>query len=438
MAYYERLVMKRISVAKFGGSSMGSATAMNRAAQIVAGTKPSLVVVSAVSGITNLLENIMKGKDPSEIISTIKTKHLDLCAALKINPPELTLGLLKQLDNFDFKATFTPERCDALYSFGERLSSSIFFELLGQAKLVDARKLIITDDTHTQAIVDYKATAQAANSEFGTLIGKTTVLTQGFIASNKKGKTTTLGRGGSDFSAAILAEAVKAEELTIWTDTAGIFSADPRIVENAHVIPRLTYEETTEYAYAGARIIHPSTLMPVERNRIALRIKNTFEPNSPGTIVENSNKTKLSINGVVAKKNQVLITLSTPQMSEPYGYLAKLFGLFAKHSISVDQVITSETAVSISMKSKMHGHSELLSDLQNLGDLKIDKNIAIVSVVGNNITRHSSAARRIIDAVGDISLRGLNQGASANVFCLLVEDQEADECVRRLHDRVII
>ena len=450
---------EQIIVAKFGGTSMASAAAIKHVADIIEDQNIQFSVVSAVAGSTNILEDLGNNvteqawKVSEQSIADLANIHLgiarELClekddiARLKILFDEATTlvkGMYLLKDN-------PPAARDRLMSVGERASSLLLQSYLKQSskkktELIDARTILVTSEDHGQARPKYQLIKKNTDKKILPKLKEGNhFITQGFIGRSIEGNTTTLGRGGSDFSAAIFAEAMGAKELQIWSDVSGISSCDPRIVKDAKPLSELTYGEAAELALAGAKIIYPATIIPTERANIPVVIKNTFAPTATGTIISSSDDYPPLIRAVAIKNNQHLITVATPRMTAQYGFLAELFSLFQKHKLNIDQVITSETAISMTVSDRIARHSGLMNELREFAEISIEPNIAMVSVVGNNITDTPHVGKRILDAIYDekepIVLRGVNQGANKHSFSVFVANKDADTCARRLHKGLI-
>lgn len=449
----------KIIVAKFGGSSMGSATAIKRVADIIKQYNIQFTVVSAVAGTTNLLENLgntgaeQSWADSEKVLNHISDIHYAIASKLELKETaHKKLGEIFEEAETLVRGMFllkdNPNAArDRLLSIGERASSCLLAHYLDKDNdtktvLLDAREIVVTSPDHGQASPLYDVIKKnAAKKIVPELKDGVRFVTQGFIGRSKAGNTTTLGRGGSDFSAAIFAEAIDANELQIWSDVSGITSCDPRIVDNSVPLSELTYGEAAELALAGVKMIYPATIIPAERGRIPISIKNTFEPDHAGTLITSRVDSQPLIRAVAIKTNQYLITVTTPRMTAQYGFLAELFGLFQKHRLNIDQVLTSETAISMTVSERIAKHSELMEELTAIAEISIEPNIAMVSVVGNKITETPHVGKRILDAIYDekhpIVLRGLNQGANKHSFSVFVADNDADECAIRLHKRLI-
>jgi len=443
--------MKKVIVSKFGGTSMGTRDAMLNAARIVV-SKPEtrLVVVSATSGTTNLLLNIATSKQTSEI-ETLEARHREMASALECNLDEnallnelfleLRAHVLKYEGNND-------ESLDLILSIGERLSSILFAQALKKERkksvvLVDARKYLKTDSHFGKAEPDTVLTKQECASLKNRIAeGEEIFVTQGFIGSDLKSKTTTLGRGGSDYSAALFAEALDATELEIWTDVPGILTMDPRVVPTARIIPEISFSEAAEMANFGARVLHPATLWPAVRAKVPVFVGSTFQPEKEGTriLAQNMGAPPL-IRAIAVRKQQTLITVSSLRMLNSHGFLAKMFEVLARHQLSIDLVTTSEVSVALTVDETSLGSSgkrvreqtQMLEELRTFADVKLEENLSLIAIIGNDLTHSSGVAAKVFHSIGDFNVRLVCHGASEHNVCFLVSSHEANEIAKRLH-----
>ncbi|MFM6994637.1 MAG: aspartate kinase, partial [Sediminibacterium sp.] len=360
-----------MQVLKFGGSSVGSAEAIAKVIAIVTESikkEPTIVVVSAMSGVTDqllmLAQSASQGNEAYKtIIQNIEQKHLDAVRALlPIQQQSGTLSMVKQLLNelesncegLFMLRELSMRMQDKIISYGEILSSKIIsaaFDSKGiKQQWVDSRNLIKTDSKYFNAVVNKEATDSAIQQYFAAKENKgfDVYMAPGFIASDKEANTTTLGRGGSDYTGAIYAAALKASALEIWTDVSGMMTADPRMVSNAKEIPQISYQEAMELSHFGAKIIYPPTIQPVMYQNIPVWIKNTFEPNHPGTIIENhSPKDDNFIRGISSIKDLCLLSLEGAGMVGIPGFSKRLFDALAKKLINVILITQSSSEHSI-------------------------------------------------------------------------------------------
>lgn len=452
-------------VAKFGGSSMADAIAMRRSAKVTKDHSDEsnnirIVVVSATYGTTNdLVELATKAptspwSDCKPIYQRIEERHLRICEEL--NAPEKTIRAVKKLlteakmmsKGMNYLKDCSPKAYDSLVSVGERISSTLFVlamqEVYGSEigiEWFDAREVIKTDEQYGRALPELGKIAKLAKEKLIPIVQNKIVITQGFIGSNEEGVTTTLGRGGSDYSAALLAEAVNATELQIWTDVPGIATTDPRICKNAKPINEISFTEAAELATFGAKILHPTTVWPTMRKQIPIFVGSSIDSGNAGerqgTWVREAAKETPLVRAIALREKQTIITITTPRMVSAYGYLADIFSIFKRHKTPVDLVTTSEISVSLTVHDQDLLNKELLDEVNALGQVTIENDLSLVSLIGNNINHTSGFGREILNSVGDINVRLLSSGASKHNFCFLVDRNHANLAIEKLHEQFL-
>lgn len=438
---------------------MADAKAIKQSARVALDNQASIVVVSATSGTTDELLQLSREardldiKDLLNKVEVIGQRHLQIAA--DIGGPydagtqiKIILRKLKQLAEKTHKEKHKSRKItDSFLCIGEQLSSILMLAAFSKlqpdtALIKDARDFIKTDSHFSRANPDLAMIKAAVEENLLPLIkaGKI-VVTQGYIGQDSEGTTTTLGRGGSDYTAALLAEAVNADLLQIWTDVKGIATTDPRIASAAQHIGELTFQEAAELATAGAKILYPKTIIPTRRANIPVYVGNTFNPEAQGTIIHESAAEQPLVRAIAIKKDQRLITLTTIEMAQQFGFLAKLFDIFARYKVSVDQVSTSEISVAVTMDSLTLSTDNLLLELQELGKVSIEENISAITLIGNNINKEPGLAGRIFSSLetkdSKIAIRMICQGASKHSFCFLVADKYGEQSVKKLHKQFI-
>jgi aspartate kinase len=437
-------------VAKFGGSSMADAQAMLRSAQISKEHQAAVVLVSATYGTTDklvsLCESSQKGdwKSCENSLFAIKEKHLNLASELSISDQDKNIldSLLDELETLA-KGMHLLNECslnarDKVLSLGERMSSLLFSEALRKTvtdkKVIyfDVRKVMLTDAQHGKATPLLGGIKKLCQQHM-PIIDNTIYVTQGFIGQTHDGHTTTLGRGGSDYSASLLAEAIDADLLEIWTDVAGIASTDPRICKEAKAINEISYREASEMAQYGAKVLHPTTLAPAIRGNIPVFVGSSYDKDKPGTWIRETTQNMPTIRAITKRSNQGLMIIRTPEMLNAWGFMGKIFEVFRKNRISVDCVTTSEISVAISVDHTTLENQELLADLRELGEVIMEKNYSLLSLIGNKIHQTPGIGKSIFTALGDINVRMVCLGASDHNFCFIVDDDKADLAINRLH-----
>lgn len=432
---------------------MADAEAMRRSASIVTQDPGRrLIVVSATSGTTNLLTNFCDTVDlgeKEEIFEIIREKHFDICAKLK--KPETAekqiQEVLKSLLRFTKMQVYGSREKDEILSTGERISSILFSEIVKETDpgttWLDACEIIKTNDSHGNAEPQLEEIERLASEKLGPLIRKHRVITQGFIGSTTSGVTTTLGRGGSDYSAALFAEAINADVLEIWTDVTAVYTTDPRIEKNARPITEISFDEAAELSIFGAKVLHPATLKPAIRKSIRVYVGSSFNPDQPGTWIVKEAAEKPVIRAISLRRNQTLLTVHSLDMLHRHGYLARLFEVLAKYKISVDLVTTSEVSVSITLDTDIQSAeknkltNKVLNELRTFCDVHIEENLALIALVGNNLHATAGLSGPVFSALSDVNIRLICHGASSHNLCFLVEESRAEETVRTLHEMFI-
>ncbi len=439
-------------VMKFGGTSVGSAEAIRRLTDIVRGRldRKPVIVVSAVSGVTNRLiaaaQSAQKrGTEPERAMKELARIHHAILDELRlphtlIQEPLTRLG--EVLKGIYYLRELTPRSLDYVVSFGEIMSSRIVAAYL-TAEHLTAKAFtgwdvgIVTDDRYGEAEI-LPETYPRIRKRFLPEAEKTIAVVTGFIARNKAGERTTLGRGGSDYTAAIIGRGVGAEEIQIWTDVSGILSADPRVVPEAFTLRALTFDEASELAYFGAKVLHPKTIEPAVQADIPVRILNSFKPDDPGTVVtrESDDRAERVVEGLACKRGNSLVNFTSTRMLEAGGYMAQLFDIFRRHNISIDVIATSEVSVSVTVDGSCMGRLDhAMPELRKFSRVRIDPNRAIVCVVGEGMQVVPGIAGRIFKCVGDaaVNIEMISQGSSELNVTFVVTDEDADRAIQALH-----
>jgi len=446
-------------VMKFGGTSVGSAERFLGVAEIVRNSKAKhgapLVVLSAMSGVTNQLiegATIAKERDLDgalEIISALRERHRDVICTLfqdSATVDKLTEELETYFEKLDilyrgvsYLGELTKRSMDAISGIGELCSSKIFTNLLikqkTDARWRDAREFVITDNVFGRATPLLEMTsAKAQGSIMPEIAAGKVVVTQGFIGSTSTGITTTLGRGGSDYSASILGVATDADEIQIWTDVDGMLSADPRVVPEATVIKCVSFQEASELAYFGAKVLHPLTIKPAVEKSIPVRILNSMHPEREGTVITEEGSNDAPICAIASKKNITALFISSLNMLMAHGYLARVFTIFDRFRTSIDLISTSEVSISVTIDNT-ENLDEIVEALEELSDVRVVEDAAIVSVVGKQFREKSGIAGEVFDTLKDINIFMISGGASDINISFVVSNDDADSSVRKLHKK---
>jgi len=432
-------------VMKFGGSSVESAAAIERVRGIVDAriARRPIVVVSAMGKTTNRLLEIahlaVNGKRDKAISNLLDLRDFHLReSGMERTIDEHFQELSELVKGLAILGELTPRSIDAISSFGERISSLIVanhFQHHGmRAVHVDSRKLIVTDKRHTQANPLYEETYARLARTIPPLASEHVVVMGGFIASTEEGTATTLGRGGSDFTASIVGAGIGAEEIQIWTDVDGMLTSDPTVFPGGHRVKVISFEEASELAYFGAKVLHPATVLPAVDKNIPVLILNSRNPDNEGTrIIADKVHSTNPIKSVACKKKIVVLNIRSTRMFMAHGFLRRIFEVFDRHEVPVDMISTSEVSVSLTVDSASHLPA-LLDELREFSEVRVDENQSIICIVGENIRDTPGVAARLFHALGPINVRMVSQGASALNFGIVVAFDDLPEAVRRIHE----
>ena len=444
--------MTSFVVAKFGGTSVADYDAMNRSADVVlADPDTRLVVLSASAGVTNLLVALAEGLEASERQAKLEALHkiqFDILSRLR-DPSVISEEIERLLENIITLAeaaslATSTALTDELVSHGGLMSTLLFVEVLRernvQSQWFDVRKVLRTSDRFGRAEPDVTAIAELTTQQLAPRLAEGIVITQGFIGSEAKGRTTTLGRGGSDYTAALLGEALQASRVDIWTDVPGIYTTDPRVVPAAKRIDVIAFEEAAEMATFGAKVLHPATLMPAVRSDIPVFVGSSKDPKAGGTMVCNTTENPPLFRALALRRKQTLLTLHSLSMLHSRGFLAEVFSILARHSISVDLVTTSEVNIALTLDttgSTSTGDTlltqSLLMELSELCRVEVEEDLALVAIIGNELSRASGVGKEVFGVLEPFNIRMICYGASSYNLCFLVPGAEAEQVVQKLH-----
>ncbi|MDO8576868.1 MAG: aspartate kinase [Candidatus Daviesbacteria bacterium] len=441
-------------VAKFGGTSISSRERVLTLCNIVAAEleRQPVVVVSALSGVTDLLLSlpVLSKSKLNKTIREIRNLHKNLVEQLWIDKKvqqEIIQFIdlqFKEIARLSFEENSTKEFLDKLASYGEIMSAHIITEILKSNGVntvsVLATDLIIATDNFGSAEFLLGPTQKNIKKILAPLIKKNIVpVVTGFIASTKSGQVITLGRGGSDYTAAIIGFCLKASEIQIWTDVDGMFTTDPRFFKNAKQLPVVSFKEASELATFGARVLHPRTIKPAIVANIPVKVLNTFNPENPGTLIKEEIENLPSIRAIAFKKNINLINISSTEMLLQKGFLARVFKVFAKNNISVDLVSVSEVSISVTLDAgeSLTSAAEEISKFANVSAVK---GLGMVSLVGEGITASSHTIKKIFDILDKekILIRMVSLGATDINISIVVESEKIEQAVEALHDQLLL
>ncbi|MBA3441085.1 MAG: aspartate kinase, partial [Pyrinomonadaceae bacterium] len=444
-------------VIKFGGTSVEDESAFARVAQIVGERKltaPVVVVTSAMSRMTDaLLASFRTATDgraaaafhlldehyerhSNVALSLLAADAADVfIAALEVARDEV----IELLRNAATRPVMQPLLQDVVVSHGERLAATLLTAVLNEqglpAQYTDARRFIVTDDEHAQAAPLLSATERQTRRELGSLLGagKIPVL-GGFIGASLSGATTTLGRGGSDYTATLVGAAVHAREIEIWTDVSGAMTTDPRLVPAARTIPHLSYEEAATLAYFGGKVLHPKTVQPIVAQGIPLRILNSRAPEDLGTIVNGETEQgQPSVKAITHKTNITTVQIKSAHAATSSEFLCGLFETFKRYHAVVDLAEIAEASVALAIDDTGGKLPLIVRELEPFGSVRVKEHCAIVCVIGEGVSRSPGIAARIFSALDDVQITLAAQGASGSSLAFVVDTEQAREVVVRLH-----
>lgn len=443
-------------VMKFGGTSVQDGPAVRRVVDIVERAKDRrpAVVLSAIAGATNALIDMGRkalsgdSRAAADVIAELVARHrwilfdLGLSRDTEREVGDVIAQYAEELTNYMrgvvLLRELTPRVQDAIVAYGERLSVQLLAAAARarglEAVALDSREIMRTDSRFGRARPDTTSLKTLARERvLPALDGGRIPVMEGFVGANGEGETTTLGRGGSDFTAALVGSALEAEEIQIWTDVDGMLTADSRVVPESKKIRELTFAEAAELAYFGARVLHPATIEPAVSRDIPVRILNSRRPGNRGTtITSRSSKTDVAVKSIAAKKGITVIDVKSLRMLMAHGFLRSMFELFDRHEVPVDLVSTSEVSVSLTIDAT-DKLSLIVEELSRFSEVTVQGDCAIVCLVGEEIRATPRIAARCFGALGDINVRMISQGASEMNLSFVVSQTDADETVRRLH-----
>lgn len=441
---------------KFGGSSVEDAGAFRRVAKIVAERleQRPVVVVSAMAGMTDALLAAVASAannqsfEADELLQPHFARHAAVCEEL-LTPAEANQfhaaldhhkrQVFTLLHSLKSDSSQRAALRDAVLATGELLSSALLSAVMRSSGIptvtLDARRCIVTNDEFGNAAPLLTETTTQTRAEVFPLLSESKVpVLGGFIAASGGGMTTTLGRGGSDYTASIVGAALSAREIQIWTDVPGVLTADPRVVPRAVTIPRLSYDEAAELAYFGAKVLHPKTIQPAVEGAIPVRICNSRAPAGESTLVCAEIETAAQTVKAIAHKTGITtVQVSSARMLGAYGFLRAIFEVFDRHRKVVDVVTTSEVSVSLSLDDASDLNA-IVNDLESLGTVSVETERAMICVVGAGLRGTPGIAARVFSTISDINVMLISQGSSSINLTFVIEERQLNEAVRRLHE----
>ena len=435
-----------MKVLKFGGTSVGSASRMKDVTELVRKRGKNIVVFSAMSGTTNTLveisdylykKNLTGAK---ETINALEAKYMRTIDELFSTEEYRRKALEAIRERFDFirsfnKPIFTLFEEKEILAQGELMSTALMINYMHEqginAVMLPAEEFMRTDknaEPDTQYIQE-KLTALIAENPDADLY-----ITQGYICKNAYGETDNLQRGGSDYTASLIGAAVNADEIEIWTDIDGMHNNDPRFVEGTSPVSELHFEEAAELAYFGAKILHPTCVLPAKLNNIPVRLLNTMQPEAHGTLIYNTRSSN-TIKAVAAKDNITAIKIKSSRMLLAYGFLRKVFEIFETHRTSIDMIVTSEVGVSVTVDSERNLPA-ILEDLKKFGTVTVDRDMVIICVVGDLEWQNRGFEAEVVNALKDVPVRMISYGGSNYNISLLVRKEDKVRALNLLSQRL--
>lgn len=436
-----------MKVLKFGGTSVGSAERIRAVAELISDSEPKIVVLSAMSGTTNTLidiSNCLYRNEKQEALNIIQNLEVNYYIVItELFETEVCIRKSKEFIQTIFtylrsfiNKDFYPLQEKAILAQGEIMSTTLMHYYLEECgienTLLSALEYMRIDK---ECEPDYFYIRQNLQRELSQADSPQLVITQGFICRNVYGEIDNLKRGGSDYSAALIGAAVKAEEIQIWTDIDGFHNNDPRVVENTKAIRHLSFDEAAELAYFGAKILHPSSIQPAKKENIPVRLKNTLCPQDEGTLITKDSPAK-NVKAVAAKDGITAIKIKSTNMLLAYGFLRKVFEVFEAWKTPIDMIATSEVAVSLTIDCTDH-LDNILHDLEKYGIIEVDRDMAIVCVVGDFAAGKAGLGAQVLSALADIPLRMISYGGSEHNISVLVKEEDRKKAMIDLSHKLL-
>lgn len=436
-----------MKVLKFGGTSVGSPTRMKGVREIISRDDDrKIVVLSAVSGTTNSLVELSEKQKQgdkegvSTLLDELYRKYTDFVNELYSTEDYRQKGMEVIDHYFDVlrqksRAPYSGEIVKSTVVQGELISTNLFINYLKEedinAELIPAADFVILNENNEP---DLKLIAEKLNGILAGLPDTQILITQGFICRNARGEIDNLKRGGSDYSATLIAAAIQAEEAQIWTDIDGMHNNDPRIVESTFPIAELSFDEAGELAYFGAKILHPNCIIPAQQKNVPVRIKNTMDPDAKGTLIT-SNKNPDTVKAIAVKDQITAIKIKSSRMVLAYGFLRKIFEVFEKYKTPIDMITTSEIAVSVTIDDATF-LAEIVEEISPYGSVEVDKNQSIICIVGDFVAERKGVGVDVFKAMEHIPVRMISYGGSKNNISLLIETEYKKEALTALNKQL--
>ena len=435
-----------MKVLKFGGTSIGNAERMKEVASLITNNELKIVVLSAMSGTTNKLFTLADNLEnrnidlAKEIISDFEEEYSEVINELFTNQEYKNKGREIIKHHFDYLKEFlngdySHKVRKIILAQGELISTALFYNYLLEqkieAKLIPALNFMRIDNNLEPDNYYIKENLERELNQFPEI---RLFITQGYICRNMFGEIENLKRGGSDYSASIIGQAINSEEIQIWTDVSGFYTSDPKFVKNAKPLSQLSFDEAAELAYFGAKILHPTSILPAKIANIPVRLKNTLNPSDPGTIITSSAKGK-GIKAAAAKDGITAIKIKSGRMLLAYGFMRKVFEVFERYKTSIDMTTTSEIALSVTIDDDTY-LNEIVKDLELYGSVEVNKNMTIVCVVGDNILDQKGNINKVFDTLKNISIRMISYGGSKHNISILINAKDKLYVLKALNNLI--
>jgi aspartate kinase len=433
-----------MKVMKFGGTSVGKPQRMHEVSGLItADTEPKIVVLSAVSGTTNALVSISESlstgnrEEARKKIDALEAQYRQFITELVRIPDAVKKaeGILRE--HFEFltiilKISYSEALSKDILAQGELLSTKLFSVYLGEQQiahqLIPALEFMSIDANDEPQVLTIR---EKLNKVLSAHKNQTLFITQGYICRNARGEVDNLKRGGSDYSASLIAAAIQASACEIWTDINGMHNNDPRIVNKTIPIEQLSFDEAAELAYFGAKILHPASIWPAQQFRIPVKLLNTMEPSAKGTLITEEAASK-GVKAVAAKDGITAVNIKSSRMLLAYGFLRKVFEIFEKYRTPIDMITTSEVAVSLTIDTDA-SLPQIIRELETLGTVSVDKGQSIVSIVGNEIAADPGSLKKVFDSLANVDVRMVSYGGSAHNISILVSGTQKTKVLQHLN-----
>ena len=446
-------------VQKFGGTSVADSAAIRRLVEIVRAARTRdkrgpAVVVSAMSGVTDALLSLAASAGASrldeaqEAARQVRDRHAKACRELVSGPTldDLLAHIDAEIDALSdivralaVLREVSPRTLDVVAAIGELLSSRIVAAALTSAGIaahwIDARQVIVTDDEHTRATPLRGETSERLRSSVQPVLdGGGVPVVGGFVGATVAGYTSTLGRGGSDYSGALVGAGIDASEIQIWTDVDGMLTADPRVIRSPRLVAQLSFGEASELAYFGAKVLHPSTILPAVERNIPVRILNSWKPDAAGTLITNSGfPGRRGLTGLASKRDVTVIDITSTRMLMAYGFLRRVFEVFERFRTAVDMVTTSEVSVSVTVDDVRH-LDRITEALREFAEVSVERNMSLLCAVGDVLQSEPEMAARVVGVLEEVPLRMISQAASRRNITVVLRPADLPHAMERLHE----